>query len=495
MSFRSIEHSPTSATPRLWLAAAALAALLGPASAFAQGAKPGTATPPPAVAPPSAAPAPEEPRTSAAQTPDLVRAAPGGLTADQVAVRAAKTSYSAKASEENIRAAAARVDAAWANYLPRVTTAARYTRLSNYTVAPLAPGFPGFALILDQYLLQASVAVPISDYFLRINEAHTAATHAAVAAKHDVVAARAKSAADGKVAYYGWLTAQAALVVATATHDLQKTLVQDAKNQFAVGNASKADVLQAESAVAAADLMVERAKNLVSLTERQVKVAMHAGDDERFSPGEDFDRDLPQFEGNLNELVREAHTSRYEIKSIDANADAAVAQARAVGGGRYPSLSAFADGVYANPNSRKFPQTDEWFGTWALGAQVTWSPNDLMTSSAGMNEADARAAQLVAQKGLTRDGIELEVTQAFQAVREAEAATATTKRQLEASAEAYRVARELFTHGRATATQVREAETGFTRARLESLNAKAQSRTGRVRLEHALGRSARDLAK
>lgn len=453
---------------------------------------PTTVTPTPAAA----ATAPSAPaRADASQpaSPDLLRATPGALTSAEVARRAAETSFSAKASEEAIRAAAARVDAAWANYLPRLTGTARYTRLSSFT----PPSFFGASipLVLDNYLLQASVVVPISDYFLRINQGYTAATHAATASRYDLVAAKAKAASDGKVAYYGWLTARAGSVVAEATLELQKTLVQDAKNQFAVGNASRSDVLQAESAVAAAELTVERAKNLVRLTERQVRVAMHAPEEQSVVPGEDFESELPAFQGNLTDLVREAQVGRYEVKSIDANADAAIAQARAALGGRYPSLAAFADGQYANPNQRRFPQSDEWFGTWDLGVQLTWSPNDLLTAGAGGDEANARAAQIVAQKGIVRDGIELEVTQAWQSVKEAEFAVETTKRQLDSATEGYRVARELFTHGRATATQVREAETAFTRARLDNLNAKAQGRTARVRLDHALGRDASDFAR
>ncbi len=475
--------------PTFARAAFALGVLV-PSAALAQR-PPVPAPPQPTPAAPAApiAPAP----AAAAPMPDLVKAAPGGLTGDQVAKRAAQTSYTAAASQELIRAAAERVDAAWANYLPRLTGTARYTRISDFTGPQLGPGLR-LDPILNQYLFQAAIVVPISDYFLRINQQYTSTTHGEQAARYDLITAKAKSAADGKIAYYGWLTAQAALVVADATLELQKTLVQDAKNQFAVGNASKSDVLQAESAVAAAELAVERAKNLVRLTERQVRVAMHAPDDEVIKPGEDFDRDLPPFEGTLVDMRREAIAGRYEIKSVDANAESALAQARAARSGRYPAVSGFGDVTYANPNPRKFPQREEWFPTWAVGAQLVWSPNDILIAGAGASEIEARAASLQAQKGVVRDGIDLEVTEAYQTVKEAEVAQATTKRQLESAGEGYRVARELFTHGRATATQVREAETAFTRARLESINAKAQARTARVKLEHALGRTARDFA-
>ena len=87
-----------------------------------------------------------------------------------------------------------------------------------------------------------------------------------------------------------------------------------------------------------------------------------------------------------------------------------------------------------------------------------------------------------------RDGIELEVTQAYQGVIEADTAIQTTTRQLESAEEAYRVARELFNAGRGTATTLIDAETALAQTRFEHLNAKVDARLARIRLEHALGR-------
>ena len=133
----------------------------------------------------------------------------------------------------------------------------------------------------------------------------------------------------------------------------------------------------------------------------------------------------------------------------------------------------------------------EWFGTWALGAQLTWTPNDTLNALAGARDVEARVANAEQQKNVVRDGVELEVTQAFQGVKEADFAMDSSKRQLASAEEAYRVARELFVNGRATSSMLTDAETELTRARLEQLNARIEARTARVRLEHALGRDVR----
>ncbi len=424
---------------------------------------------------------------------ELMRVSDTGLTSDQVGVRAAQTSYSAKANEEALRAAASRVDQAWASFLPRLSGLARYTRLSDFTPPSfaIAPGSPPITFpgpIVDNWLLQATLQVPISDYFLRINQAYTAATSSQAAARYDVAAARAKSASDGKITYYSWLRARGALVVATQALDDQKTHAADVKNQFTVGNVSKADVLRADTNVASAELQVVRAKNLLDLTDRQLHIAMHAADQEVYGPGENLDAPLVPITGNLPELVKEAHSNRFEIKSIEANVEATRKQATVARAGAYPQLSGFADAIYANPNQRRFPIKDEWFPTWDVGVQLTWSPNDVLTSFAAGRGVEAQAAQIEAQKLTLRDGVELEVTQAFQGGLEADQALASTQRELASATEAHRVARELFNAGRATSVTLTDAETELTRARLDELNAKVDARLARVRLEHALGR-------
>ncbi len=474
---------------------------------------------PPLPAPPVAAPAAAAPAAPVTQdtstTPlpvptELTQVRPGGLTAGQVGARAAATSWNAKASEANLRGAAARVDEAWAAFLPRLSGVGKYTRLSNFELPPLtffpasspfcmtAPQacapvtFPFFKL--DNWLLEASLTIPITDYFLRIDQNYTAATHSQEAARWDVIGARATSWANGAAAYYTWLRARGAVVVAVQALNDQKTHLRDGRNQFAVGNASKADVLRAETAVASAELTLERAKNLADLSEKQLRVAIHAKDEEAIVPGEDLELRPEPIQGNAKQMILEALASRPEVKSADANAASAREQASAAKAGRYPILSAFGDGIEGNPNPRQIPPSNNFLGTWDVGAQVTWSPNDILVANGAVSDNESRVAAIEANKNNVRDSIEVEVTQTMQSVHEADFSLEASSRELASADEAYRVARELFNNGRGTSTTLTDAETDLTRARLDLLNAKADARIARIRLEHALGRDAKAVA-
>ena len=109
----------------------------------------------------------------------------------------------------------------------------------------------------------------------RIGQKYAAATRSEDAARWNLIGARASALTDGKAEYYTWLRNRGAVIVAVEALNDQKTHLRDARNQFAVGNASKADVLRAETSVAAAELTLEQASNLSDLTEKQLRVAMH----------------------------------------------------------------------------------------------------------------------------------------------------------------------------------------------------------------------------
>src|SRR5262249_7088643 len=148
---------------------------------------------------------------SSAPEPALVAVSAHGLTADQVARRAALTSYSVASAREALVAARANVVHAATLFAPRLTGTARYARLSDFlmpaiggesgtlvgTMAPPGTTNPQtvslpvlrFTNVLDNYYFSANLLVPVTDYFLRINYGYHAATKNEEAARFDAVVA------------------------------------------------------------------------------------------------------------------------------------------------------------------------------------------------------------------------------------------------------------------------------------------------------------------
>lgn len=427
-----------------------------------------------------------------------VQAADRPLSSKEMAERAVAVSHGVTAAEETAHAADARADRVWADFLPRLQLRGGYARLSNFT----PPSFLSlsidssiepvrFPMVLEQWSAQASAVVPISDDLTKTRDRYAAASEQAEAAGLDARAARARAAFEARSAYYLLLRARAAVTVAEQALTVAKAHLRDATSQQGVGAASKADVLRAETAVASAELGVVRAARDARVEERRVRLALRLRDDAaKLALAETLDAPRPPIGKSLPALIQEARAARVELRSFDRNVAAARSIARAEAAGRFPALSLFGEVTYANPNLRRFPMTAEWFPTWSAGAQLTWSLEEFLAAGSASAEARARGAALEAEKGAAGDRIELEVTEAYEDVLVADAAVASTKRQLESASEAYRVARQLFVGGRTSGTALLDAESALTSTRFEHLDAELEARLARARLDHALGRDA-----
>jgi outer membrane protein TolC len=439
-----------------------------------------------------------------------VLGAPGGLTSDVVSARAEATSFDIKEKQADLQAAAAGVDQALVGYFPKLSGVARYTRLSpidqpslgtlvavpNAMQGPIPAGTPlvavplSFPVILNQYLLQATLSLPISDYILRIPQNYAAASKNVNAARLAEKATRFKVAADARGAYYAWVRAKLQRVVAAQAVEQAKAHVVDVKKAFDAGTVSRADVLRFDSQLAASELFLERADSFESLTETQIRVAMHDFEATPYQIGESVDAE-PVKAGERDDLPSmwsEATHNRLELRTLDESYSSLKEQAKVARAGYFPRLDGVGDVIYADPNQRVFPSEDVFKTTWDVGLQLSWSPNDAASAGPSSGSLEARASSLVAQRQSLADAICIEVTQARNSLREARTAIESSGRGLLAAEESYRVRRSLFQNGRSTSVELTDAETDLTRSRLESITARVDLQVAKVRLEHALGR-------
>lgn len=436
--------------------------------------------------------------------------APGGLTADAAAERAAATSRTAQAKSSELKAAAAQVDDALYGFFPRLSGTARYTRLSNIEQpalgtlvaapnspeGPIAPGallvnVPfGFPVILNQTTLEATLSVPLSDYLWRLPKTYAAASGNKEAALLSERAARVNAAHEARLLYYTWVRAQAQVEVARKAEQQVRQHLRDAELALTAGTVSKADVLRVRSQLAAAELLVVRAQNLAEVTTAQLRILMHEESRTRPGLGEDLRVPLPALEdvGSLEALESEALAQRLELKVIDRSIEALSRRTDATRSVYFPRIDAFGTATLANPNQRIVPSREEFDGTWAAGVQATYTINDLLTARSAVDQLLAQSEKVAAERAALADGLTLEVLAAQKALFEAQAAIENSSRGLASAEESYRVRRALFQAGRATSVERTDAETDLTRAQLEAINAAVDLRVARAKLLHATGR-------
>lgn len=519
------------------LVATLLLAVLTEAGAAAAQPAAAPAPPAPAAAAPPTAATPETPGSfTLREAPtgglvtgkDALRVEPGGLTAADVAERAVAESPDAKVAEARVRAAAAKVDKTVVMFLPRLSVTAKYMRTSPSEVnfgggamvgalneGPIlvadcpVSGMDGQQCAVDSaglplgatpfeidtfnnhYSLSASLAVPISDYVLRLSNALDATKVYESSTRIGLRAARLATAANAKVAYYNWLRAVAAVAVAESSLTRTQALLGDTKTAFTLGAATRADVMRLEALVAGTEQMITESRGFRSVAAEQLATLM-AEPTRDYRVGEDvLTGSSPAFPAGTSEaLVAEAMRQRLEVQALDAAARAIDRGVRASRVSQYPRLDAFGQFDYARPNSTYFPSTDEWKHNWAVGLSLSYTLNDPLDSRASIAEFAAQQAEIEANRLALERGLRLEVTSSLIGAQNARSAVETARRGAEAAGEAYRVSRELYRAGRATTTDLINAEGELVAASLREVNALLDVKVADVKLEHALGRDA-----
>jgi outer membrane protein TolC len=436
------------------------------------------------------------------------------LTAASAADRAAQTSFDIAAARDARDAAEARVDQALSGFIPRVGVSARYTRLSDFTPLPLFPfnlvatdapagtvspqtvsaGAVSTPPILDNYTLGATLTVPITDYVLRLPDGADAARRGRDAADWDSVSAESRARLQGRIAFYEWLRAVALVDAAKQSLAEQRTQLADVTIQVRESNASRADLLRVDGAVAGAEALVAEAAAQRTTAEVQLRTLLHLPSSEPLTTHETFDGTLESVAERKAEWLKEAD-QRAELRGFEAAEAASRAQASVARASYVPTVVGFANAEYANPNPRYFPPVDAWHATWAVGLSATWTLTDIPGARALSKEADARAAAFSDRRNAFRDAIGVEVAQYFDSGQAADARIVATDKQLESATEAYRVTRSLFANARATTSNLLDAETELSRARFASISARIDARITRARLDHAIGRDQRPAAR
>jgi outer membrane protein TolC len=433
---------------------------------------------------------------------------PGGLTADQVAKKASATSLAAEQKRFEVEAAAANLDRAVYDFIPRLSGSASYFRLSkvdggslgNLVVAqnpgPVMPGQPLAAVPLQFESLQnattfsASLTVQLSDYAFRLFQSRDGAKAQLQGSQLSLEAARRKADYDARALYYDWVRAE--LEAAAAEQNLQLSQEHFTRLQAlaAAESAAPADVARVEATLASSERVLVQAKNLALLQRERVGLSMHDGPRRDYQIGEDLSTAPPERMDldDIAQLTRLAEQKRPELRAAQLQAVAYDKQADAAFSRVLPRLDAIAQSTYANPNQRYFPQRDEFNQSWQVGLQLSLSPTDTLTAKTQVASARAQARAAQAQRAQLLDAVRTEVTDAVLSHRTAQAGLDSSARRLAAAETSYRSRRERFQVGQATTVELTEAQTELFNARLEAVQAQVAIRVARARIAYVTGK-------
>jgi outer membrane protein TolC len=449
------------------------------------------------------------PAAAAAEEPGAISSVSGGLTPDQAAELAVNASASLKALKAQEAAAEFTVKVAQLAYAPQVDVTANAFKLSEIEVAKsdllsvgiigadagLITSLDGKALVAyssayqplaHAMTLKATMVVPITDYLTRIRLYVAQAVSTQELSAQETAAARARIAFGARAAYWQWVAAQAQRKVAASGLELAKAFKQVAERRVAAESAPQVDIVTADARIAAAEMQVVQSEAMVSIATDALRILI--GDDARELSIGQLPATAAGEEPEATEaMLARAYMQRPEFKALEAAIEVQRKGVTLAGLGLFPRLDLLGDLTHANPNQRAFPPKDAFNTTWAMGVQVSWSPNSAAASDPLEQRAAAQLSVLEAKRETLRNEIRTSVVTARSHVLESEGALRATKAGLAAMTEANRLRAAAYAAGRATSLEVLDAQSQLISSQIQSWLAATRYEMAVEELRFAVG--------
>ena len=386
----------------------------------------------------------------------------------------------ARVARHRIAAAQAGLQQANAAFLPRLQVNASYLRTDNPMMvfgAALNQQAFDFGLIndapdADNLNLNGTITVPLYAGG-RLQAGRKAAQANSEAARQQAEAVRHTLAFEVSRTFHSARKTREFIRATDAAVAAFESNLSIASKRFNAGTALKHEVLDVEVRLAQAKEDLVRARNANALTLRALRNLL--GLDESTMEISDTapESALPAIEGK---------PLRPELVAASWRTRAAEAQVRQAQSGHLPRVGAF--GRYDYDTGRYFDDSGD---SYSAGVHVQWDLWDGDLTRARVKEARAVLEAAREEERKVKLAIDLEVEQARLNLKEAAERLTVTGKSVDQAAESAQLTRARFEQGLALATQVIDAETALTAARVRRAEAESDRQIAAAALRRALG--------
>jgi len=285
-----------------------------------------------------------------------------------------------------------------------------------------------------------------------------------------------------KEAYYSILIAQKYAAVAGQSVKLLDAHLRDVQRFVESDLAARVDLLRTEVQRADAEQRLNSARNAVDLSmsafnnllDRRLDTPVKVEDVLKYEPGVI----------TLEEAPEAALEQRPELRALEAAVEVAERSVSLARADYYPTVA--ARGTYDWEKGTQLEILDDGWH-WTVGVSASMSLWNWGATRARVAQAQARAEQARLNLERARDGVALEVRQAFLKIGEAEKNVAVSERAVASAQESYRTTKERYREGVGTNTDVLDAETALATAEANRYQALFDFNVAVARLEKAIG--------
>jgi outer membrane protein len=383
-----------------------------------------------------------------------------------------RTNPASEISLQNLKAVREKVGEAKGGYYPSFKLSSSYTYTAQQAIMPIGPDAYDTRLFGRQTLFDAGATENLVE----------SVKSAISAQEYDVKKTDSDIILSVKTTFYDVLKRRDLVDVAGVALRTAEKHLEQSKSLYKEGLAPRSDVIKSEVQVSNARLDVIKAENALLLAKANLAVAMGVPVTTSYDivhSATGHTRVLPPLKDSL--LL--AYDLRPELKGNKAKIQAADAIIKQAKSGIYPNIS--FDASYGWQQGSFLPNEEKWSVGLTIGIPVF----ERLTAQSRMNQAKAGRDALKATETQLMRNIEIEVEQAWLALKEAKERFEVAKKALGQAEEDMRVSEGRYQEGMGNILEVIDAQTAQTQAKANYVVDLYDISSSEARLDRATGRS------
>ena len=408
-------------------------------------------------------------------------------TLEQGIKEAFENNWSVKAKEEKVSESVFAKNEAKAGFLPTFSTSYSYTHLGF--VPSIDTSIFGNDLEFklgdqDIYQWQATVRQPIFTGFA-VTSAYELTKLGIDQSKLDLELERLDLALNVKEAYFNILRADKAVNVAKSAVESLEAHHNVAKNFYDVGMIPVNDLLKAEVELANTQHNLIQAQNASRLARVSFNVLLSRSIDEPFEIEDilKYTKETPDFDSYLEKALK----ARPEIKALDLT-DAQIDQQINLAKSKYyPEVDFTYNYIKAGDTPKVSGSNFQLSSQWQANVGLSWTFWDWNKTRNSVNQTESQKRQLFQTRKSIEDGVKLQLKQAILNLKEAEEKIPTAQKAVDQAEENLRVSEERYKAQVTTSTEVLDAQTLLSQARMNYYNALYDHNLAKAGLLRAVG--------
>jgi outer membrane protein TolC len=405
-------------------------------------------------------------------------------TLDESIKAALENNWSVKAKEEKVLESEYAERSAKAGFYPEFSTSYNYTRVNEVTKVKMAGrGTLEFG-DKNSFQWRGTVTQPLFTGFA-LTSAHELAKLGIDQSKVAVELAKLDLALQVKEAYFNILGADKAVEVAKSAVESLESHLTVAKNFYDVGMIPINDMLKAEVELANAQHSYIKAQNGAKLARLSFNVLLSTSADESFDV-EDiliYTPETPDFNGCLEKALK----ARPEIKAIDLTGSQIDQQINLAKSKYYPEAALTYNYIKAGDTPAVSGSDFQKANSWQATLGLSWTFWDWAKTKSSVRQTESQKLQLEKTRKTLEDGITLELKSAILNLKEAEQKIPTAKKAVNQAEENLRVSEERYKAQVTTSTEVLDAQTLLSQARMNYYSALYDHNLAKAGLLRAVG--------